>query len=349
MFYEISWVYFIIPIFCLIFFKSSKNKIIYILLFLLLFLLLFCSKNGSDYPNYLLQYKMLEQGYSVSSIHGEILFKKYMKLYQSLGIEYQNFRILHLTFFGGIIYFSIVKISKNIFLSTYILYCGYIIYLISTYRQLVSISFLFLGIYFWRKKKLKIAIILNLLGIYFHISSIWVLLLFFCLYIKAPILYIKNRITILIILIFCIIFRYLVLKIPLLLEMIASIFGREEHLRFYLNYGMNFLEFGVLTRIIPIIFIIIVYKKIEKIREIANFYIISGMFYILIPIKLIAGRIFNNGRVLEVIIFPFLYYSMKKNRKIFILFFITFYYLLTLIFQLLKQDGYYPYINILLY
>lgn len=349
MIYEISWIYFIIPILCLLFSFVKKSKILFMILVGTIIFILYFSKNGADYEGYLSHYKMLELGIDITKIHGEILFKNYMKFFYILGINYDNFRIIHLSLFGIILYYSVRKVSKNFFLSIYILYCGYIIYLITIYRQLVSIAFLFLGIYLYKNGKLKTAILLNFIGIFFHISSIWPLIFFISIYLKWNFIIELNKKVKIFFLFTSFFLRIILFNLSNILLSLSSIIGREYHFQIYLDSENNIVTFGILTRVVPVLFLLLFYKRdnIKKIIPEVNFYIFSAIAYIVIPVELIAGRLFNNGRILEVIIFPYLFYSIKRNKRYLVLVFIVFYYLFVLINQLLKQEGYYPYINIL--
>ena len=349
MYYDISLIYFVIPILCLLFSFKRKSKVLGFILVVIIVFILYFSKNGADYDGYLSHYKMLEARIDITKIHGEILFKKYMKSFYYLGFSYDNFRIIHLTLFGIIMYYSIEKVSKNFFLSIYIIYSGYIAYLISTYRQAISISFLFFGVYLYKKNKLKLAILLNFIGMFFHISSIWPLIFFLLIYIKWNLIIDLNKKVIIFFLFSSFFLRIILFKFSSILLDLSGIIGREEHFQGYLDNGNNIVTFGIITRIVPLIFLLLFYKRdnIKRIIPEVNFYIFSIIAYIAVPVELIAGRLFNNGRILETIIFPYIFYTIKGNKRYLILIFIIFYYLLVLINQLLKQGGYYPYINIL--
>lgn len=348
MLFEISWVYFIIPILCFICFVNKQNKYLKIGLIIIVILILYFSKNGADYNGYLSHFKMIEKGIDLSKIHGEILFKKYMKFFFDLGYTYEFFRIIHLSLCGLILYYSINKLSKNFFMSMYILYCGYIIYLISAYRQLISITFLIFGLYLVKKNRLNFAIIINFVGILFHISSIWSLLYFLFLKFKIRLINYPQKINLIFLLCISFLIRGVFFIFPDIFIKLSILIEREDH--FYYYFGTNkYFVFGILTRLVPCVFLLLFYetKKIKEIITIVNFYILSIIMYIMIPIEGISGRMFTNGRVFEILIFPYIFYNFSKGKRLIILKFIVIYYLLVLINQLLRQGGYYPYINIL--
>lgn len=131
---------------------------------------------------------------------------------------------------------------------------------------------------------------------------------------------------------------------------ILNLIGKGKH---FLSYSqtIELFPFGMITRLIPFIIILFLYKyKNELENKILIFYSFSIILYCLFPFDLLMGRLTNNGRILESLLFPILIKQYKnKINKMLILFFIIFYFLLVLTNQLLKQRGYYPYINTLFY
>lgn len=186
---EVDYIYYVFPLLCLM---LSVNKKFKLFIFIYLIFFLGFSKIGADYLGYLEHFRLHTLNEPLKYIHGEILFKLYMKLFVKLDLSYEVFRIFHLVLFLTLICYFINKISKNYYYSIFILYCGYIIYLCSTYRQLISMSFVIIGIYLFKNKKENMAILLNIFGIGFHSSSILSVVIFFLFKIKRKKLYISK-------------------------------------------------------------------------------------------------------------------------------------------------------------
>lgn len=343
-FYQIDYIYFLFPTLCILLSFTKKYKF-----FLSVYLIIFLgfSKIGSDYGGYLRHFNLHKIGVPLSQIHGELLFKLYMKLFVKIGLNYEIFRIIHITLFLSLICYFLYKLSKNYYYSLFILYCGYIIYLCSAYRQFISIVYMFIGFYFIKIKKNNSAILLNMFGLGFHISSILPLIFFIFYKFKKLIININKKVIIFLLL-SCLMLRFLMAYLVNYITIILNLIGRGEHFKYYIQ-NIQLLPFSLLTRLIPFIIVLIFYKVKDNFEnKIFIMYIFSILLYFLFPFELIMGRLTNNGRILECILFPVLIKQQNKklNKNILKLFIIT-YFILVLINQLLKQDGYYPYINIL--
>lgn len=345
LFYQIDYVYFIFPFICLICLILNKGSLF--LLFYLIFFLGF-SKVGPDYISYKSIFDQIENKVILNSIHGEILFKKYMQLFINLRLDYETFRIFHICISLSFICYFLFKLSKNRYYSLFILYCGYILYICSAYRQFITMAFLFAGVYLVKKNKINYAILLNTIGIGFHISSILQIIFFVFFKIKSKIKI--NKILIYYIIIICLLFRFLVGYFRNYIELFLTLFGRGDHFRFYVQELPSLsLPFGLLTRLISLLFVLFYYKSKDSFEDkIFIMYVFSILLYVLFPFEAIMGRLTNNGRILECILFPSLI-NQQKNRinKIVIKNFIISYWILVLIAQLLRQGGYYPYVNLL--
>lgn len=344
-FYKIDYVYFLFPALCILLSFTKKYKF---LLSLYLIVFLGFSKIGADYNGYLMHFNQHKANISLNNIHGELFFKLYMKLFTKLGLSYEVFRIFHLILFLSLICYFLYKLSENYYYSLFILYCGYIIYLCSAYRQFISMVFMFIGIYFIKiRRRYNLAILINLLGMGFHISSTLSLLFFIFYKIKKSIKKINKKIIVFIT-IGCLILRSCLIYSASYITIILNIIGKGIHFKYYAQ-SSQLLPFGLLTRLIPFIVILGFYKIKENFEnKIFIMYIFSILLYFLFPFELIMGRLTNNGRILECILFPILIKQQNKkiNKNILKLFMII-YFMLVLINQLLKQNGYYPYINIL--
>lgn len=343
-FYQIDYIYFIFSILCILIFFIKKYEY---LLSIYLVIFLGFSKIGADYKGYLIHFNQHRSGVVLNKIHGELFFKLYMKFFSSIGVSYEFFRIFHIVLFISLICYFIYKISETYSLSLLILYSGYLIYLCSAYRQFISMVFVIIGIYFLKKSKINLAILINAFGMGFHISSILPLIFFIFYKFKERI--IVNKKIIIILLIASLLLRFIMIYSADYIRIICEIIGREEHFNYYAN-ELKLFPFGLLTRLIPFMFILIFYKNKDDFQnKIFIMYAISMMLYFLFPFELIIGRLTNNGRILECLIFPILIrqYEDKKKIKKIILIFIIIYFMLVLTNQLLRQIGYYPYINIL--
>ena len=345
LFNQIDYVYFIFPFICLICLILNKGS--FFLLFYLIFFLGF-SKVGPDYISYKYIFNQIENKVILNSIHGEILFKKYMQLFINLGLDYEVFRIFHICISLSFICYFLFKLSKNRYYSLLMFYCGYILYICSAYRQFITMAFLFAGVYFIKKNKISYAILLNTIGIGFHISSILQVIFFVFFKIKNKIKI--NKILICYTIIICLLVRFLVVYSRDYIELFLTLFGRENHFRFYVGELPSLsLPFGLLTRLIPVLFALFYYKFKDNFEDkIFIMYVFSILLYILFPFEAIMGRLTNNGRILECILFPILINQQNsKINKIVIKIFVINYWILVLIAQLLRQGGYYPYVNIL--
>ncbi len=343
-FYKVDCIYFLFPILCILLYFTKKYKV-----FLSLYLIAFLgfSKIGADYNGYLIHFNQHKANVLLNNIHGELFFKLYMKLFVKIGLSYEIFRVFHIVLFLSLICYFLYKLSKNYYCSLFILYCGYIIYLCSAYRQLISMAFVFIGLYLMKKRKYNLPILLNMVGINFHISSI-LLLLFFIFYKIKKIIKNINKKIIVFITIGCLILRFCMIYSVKYISIILNIIGKGVHFNIY-TQSLQLLPFGLLTRLIPFIVVLTFYKNRDNFEnKIFIMYVFSILLYFLFPFEIIMGRLTNNGRILECILFPILIKQQNKklNKNILKLFVIT-YFILVLINQLLKQYGYYPYINIL--
>lgn len=342
--YPVDYSYFIFPILCILPFLKKRK----LLLSIYLIIYLVFSKVGADYSGYLMHFNQHIKKVPLKNIHGEILFKLYMKFFVNQGLSYEFFRIFHIALFLIIIMYSLYKISEDYILSLFIIYCGYIIYLISAYRQMVSMSLILLGLLLIKRNKYNKAIFLNILGIGFHTSSIYGVLFFLFFRFKNKIKI--NKSIIVVMFIISILGRIGFLYSKGIIYNLLNLFGKGNHFLYYAN-DMKFLPFGLITRLIPFM-VILFFFKIKKENYLTNqifiMFIASNILYYLIPFYAIMGRLCNNGRFLDCLLLP-LVINQQQNKinRIFLLIFTIGYYLLILTNQLIKQGGYYPYINVL--
>ncbi|QNM14781.1 EpsG family protein [Fusobacterium hominis] len=342
-FYSVDWVYFIFPIFCIIF-LFSKNRLIYIILSIYLVIFIGLSKIGADYNGYLMHFNMHRSRIALKYIHGEIFFKLLMRFFAENNFSYDVFRMIYLSLAMILLCIFLYKLSKNYILTLYIIYNGYIIYLCSAYRQMFSMILFFISLYYLKNRKFKRACILNCIGVGFHISSILALLLVFM---SNKIKKINiNRKKIVYLLFICLGLRFCMSYSLSLFTKIFFLMGRSEQFESYTSMS-ELLPFGLITRLIPFTVVILFFKGQSKFENKLFFmYIISILLYVLFPYDLMMGRLTNNGRILECLLFPIIIFEQKqKFNKIYIIIFVIIYFILAFINQMLKQRGFYPYLN----
>ncbi|WP_410208624.1 EpsG family protein [Fusobacterium sp.] len=342
-FYPVDYLYFVFPVLCIIF-LFAKNRFVQIALTIYLILFIGFSKIGADYNGYLIHFKMHLNNIPLKYIHGEIFFKLLMRFFAKINFSYDQFRIIFLSLMLVILCKYLYKLSKNYILTIYILYTGYIIYLCSAYRQLVSMVLLFVSLDYLKKRKIKQSYIVNIIGIGFHISSILPVIVLLTLKKIKKIHITKKRIIYM--LFACLFLRCFMKYSNGLFAKIFYLVGRGEQFEGYTSTA-ELLPFGLITRLIPFVVIILFFKgkyKFEK--QVFIIYIISILLYFIFPYDLIMGRLTNNGRILECLLFPIIIsYQKKKSNKIYLIIFVIIYFMLVLINQMLKQRGFYPYLN----
>lgn len=341
---EVNKCYLIFPLITLLTMRI-KNKLINYIITLYFIIFIGFSQNGVDYYNYENIFNRIKEGVKFSQVHGELVFKKYMSFFNS----YENFRVFHLVLFLSIICYCLYKLSYNYIFSIFILYCAYEYYLFSLYRQLISMALVFVGIYLMKKNKINSAILFNIFGCFFHISSILPVVFFIYFKFKRKIEINKKILWLSLFISFLL--RGIVNKFSPIFIYLLDTVGRGNHFKFYIEYNSYF-AIGVLIRFIPALVILLFYESKNKIYDkIFYMYIFTIFIYFMIPFRGVMGRLTDNGKILESLLLPYLYMiQIKKINRIMIFIYIVVYfggYLLYL--RLIGGNmNYYPYINLLI-
>lgn len=345
--FEIEKIYFLFPLLCFIFCFGKQNKFkICIMISFLIFFISF-SDMGADNLAYKNQFNLIKEGLPLNEIHGEILFKQIMRGFANIGLDYEAFRIIFLSSLYIILGFSLSKLSVNFSISLYIFYTTYLIYLCSAYRQFFVMVILFYSFYLEKKNLKNMPIYLSILSLFIHISGIIGVIYFVILKFKKKDR-VLNKIQILNIFILTLVSSFLVKLFKNIYFLLAKFLGRENQLEVYIDFNRDLFSIGMISRVGILMIFIYFFNLINENQEIKKmfiFYFIGVLVYILVPSELIAGRLSNNARMIEVIIIPYIIFKGSLNNKLIKLVGFVIYGLVILYYQLKMQNGYFPYIN----
>lgn len=301
---------------------------------------------GPDYNNYELLYEYTKY-IPIRQIHGEIGFNFLMKIFSNKNIEYQIFRQIYLTTILLIMTIKIAKKSKNYELSLFILLTGYIVYLVSGIRQTFIIMTIILLIDDIQQEKHLKFISIMLMTSFFHISGLYVTIVYLLFLIINKMLGHKRNFKIKIKENY-----YIIIIMSIVIRVISFGIIRILNLNFglYLNTSdLELFSFGLLSRIVTsILYIYFIDKdKIEK-NIILNIYMFTNILYIIIPYGLAAGRLFNNFKVLEVFLINELLLNKSKEENFFLLGILVSISIAVFLYQIYGQGSYLPYENTIL-
>ncbi len=364
MYYRIEPVYFILPVLSAFFsfVGCGNNKKIKIFLSLLFILLYSFSLNGSDYSGYRYLYKAVAGGASLSDIHGELGYYYLMKLFIRLGADYSVFRVVLLSVTSIVLFYSIGKLSKNFALSVFFVSTMFIVYTISTYRQFIVMAFSILLIYKYTKGRVKLSIIGHGILILFHPTAVLPLLclLFYHMVYKSKTFrhtnYIRKNYIMIIFVALClrIIVTGILLYDPVKKIVSALLMGRA-------TATPTLFSFGLVSRLTFLFFVSYLYQKAGYIETATRilfwYYFVSIILYIIIPLEFTMGRLMNNASIIMAILVPVLRFDYDRLpdrigmirinwvRTVIVL--LEVFALVILTNQLVQQDGYTPYLNIL--
>lgn len=361
---NINHVYYLFPLLLLGVNLVKNNKIKFVITYLLFVFLFVMAQCGPDYFNY----EYLYNNYSVrNDLHGEPLYVLINKFFYLIGIPYWVFRLIYLSAFLLLFLYSLNKLSFNFIYSFIISYLMFLVYFISAYRQFATISiFMFSICLMFYKKGLKneiITLILNTLIVFIHTLAIYQLLIFVAFFIYHRICkkevkidkeWLKrNIVKILIIVLSCRVLIYFFAYIPY----IQSVFDWIPYFK-----NLKLINLGFLSRAMFLSIILYLYFKTGDKRNNDSIYLIyfvSMLIYFILPFDTIVGRLINNIRFLECVFVPNLIISNKefnnmysknyykhKNVKNFIILLVCFTAFSVFFSQMLFQDGYDNYRNI---
>lgn len=362
--YTIEPVYFVLPVISLLFVylgigNRSGVKLTLVALFVLLYSL---SLNGSDFDGYNMLYRLIVEGEPLRNVHGEPGYYYLMKLSIAIGFDYIAFRSILLSLTSLVLFYSISKLSENFALSVFYVSTMFIVYTISAYRQYVVIAFSIFFIYQYGKGHKRRAL-LGLAGLLLiHVTAILPLacVLFHHVYkgskTEKQIIFVKTNYIKLIV--FSLILRVMMtgaLSFGPIKGIIVSI------LTDHASPNPTLFSFGLISRLLFVIVVAYMYHRANEVKTTTRllfwYYFISILFYLAIPLEFAMGRLMNNANILLAILIPVLRYDYDKTeeqpgiiriRRISSVIILT--EILALVIftnQLLHQDGYTPYRNIL--
>jgi len=243
---------------------------------------------------------------------------------------------------------------------------GYILFILSTYRQLMAMACLF-GLFYYilyNKNYIKGALCV-VLAMLFHISGI-IGLAFLFLYILLKLTEIKSTTALK---------KYFSGKIMFLFLGVAFIFRIFIYFygyRFFYPFMGYYPEThlftaGILSRLIILLIVAQQMRRCEfgeKINMLYCFYFLSLLIYFAFPFDLVFTRLTNNARILDIIFIPLIinevlkrYNLLGQNKTlqakrnscikntILVALTATGIYWAMYIYQLLEQTGYYPFVH----
>ena len=267
---------------------------------------------GADYGNYL---KMF---YNIKSLESrEILWEVLNKFTAFLGLPVQFIFI----FSAILIYYPICfKLRRKHYCLAIVLYIVFMFYFKSYngLRQMIAVSFVLWALIKFESKDYMKALLLYLISIGFHTSSILILPCFFISLIK-----IKGKklpfFILLVIILFCLRFNCLTIMLSIL-GRIGSKYARFAKSSFYTGKTALGSGIGVFTRLLFSLLAVFFYKKIrikypEKLiaLNLSIFFIIS---YLLAAQFVILGRLRDAFIFVPLIISGFAIESCGKYKKV---------------------------------
>lgn len=367
MMYKIELVFLVFPLVCLFFAftRTKTSTFVHVFLAISFIVLYSFSLNGSDFIGYQGIYERIGSGASFRQVHGEIGFYYLMKLSNLLGLSYVAFRVLLLSAISALLYYSLHKVSLNFPYSVFIVTSMFVIYTISAYRQYIVIVFSLMWIIKYCEGKRWQAIIGTAFLLLFHATAVLPL---FCLLLhlfsgkqaedRNNGFFMQNYIILIIVALGIRIFITAALGIKAVNDLISMILAGHS------TANPTLLTFGLLSRLVMMFIISHLYCKnnsrMERLTSIIFWYYFISMFlYISVPLELVMGRLMNNANILIAILIPALMYEKiqdegsetkilnKTNESIISFSIMTALAMIILINQLLSQDGYTPYMNIL--
>lgn len=365
--YHIETIFVIYPILCLLvnFVNLKQKKLVPLLLMVFFIFIYILSLNGSDFYGYYAHYAMVERGASSVDNNQEIGFYYLMKGAIELGFDYLAFRIILLTSLTVLLFASVRRFTKDSALSLYFISSMFVIYTISAYRQYIVISFSIYLIYVYCQGKRKKAILCTGILLLFHITAILPLccMLFDFLRRRKKIERSTNIVKryCIIILVSALLVRVIMailLQTSIINVLVAGVLGRHA------SANPSLFSFGLMSRLLFLVIISYLFKrsKAEDIQTcfLFGYYFVSIAIYIAIPLEFVMGRLMNNASILCAVLIPLLKnkiivqrnfttsYGYKKSNVTLLLFALELTAFAILINQLGHQNGYTPYLNVLL-
>lgn len=288
------------------------------------------SSFGADYENYVGFYETNCEGLGIESMYVAVTYHT-----KALGITFGTFRFLWGAVWVGLICYSIYKMNARHFsLSFLLLYLGYPVYTLSAVRQLAAMAIGFWCVYrMFYKHDVILPVLASFVSSHFHQSG-YLYLIFFG--VSAAIILISRLVG-------------KIRKKPVTFSVPSKIFSKFcsygwfiavvafAALRFAalpVSYREPFLSiiekitgiyntrtlfsFGILSRAILLMLIMWMYPHVDRKKDIGAvvlFYVVCMAAYIIIPIETFCGRLFNNGRIFEVLLIPVIYDRLSPYER----------------------------------
>lgn len=371
--FKLEPVFIIFPLFCLLLsiFKTKNTKTCFFIVFISFVVIYAFSQNGSDYISYQRRFQSVESGISAEEARTELGYFYLMKAAVSLGMDYSVFRIILLSLLCCLLFSLLFKLSDNFPLSVFFITSMFVIYTISTYRQFIVMCFSLWGFYYYSRGRKLVSVLGIALLMLFHKSAVLPFAFVSLDWIKENF---KTRSF------FPVEKNYwflIIVSIGIRLAM-SFILGSgavnsilKTFNSSYLIEKPSFFSFGFASRCFFLIIISYMYCRIREPDKITSllywYYSVSLLLYICIPIELLMGRLMNNANIVCALLIPNLghkLYAQDINdigqsedegnsfgivnpNTLFAVLSLVFVAFAVLINQLLHQDGYTPYLNIL--
>jgi len=302
----------------LAFMAKGKEKALKIIIFWAFIFIFIFSETGADFESYRQIYTAVQSGRPLNDIHGEIAFLFIMRIFSNFGFSYYAFRVIFVTIALFILFYFANKITPSPLFTFLILMLGYILYMTTIYRQLMTMAMLF-GLFYYvlYKKNYIKAMICAILAILFHISGV-IGLAFIFLHLFFKLFNIRSDAA------SKKYFNGLSMFILLTLAFCFRIFIYFYGSRFFYSFVGFYPEtvlfsVGVLSRLVLLCLVAWQIKQgnfSEKINILYCFYFLSLFVYFAFPFELIMGRLTNNARILDIIFIPLIIVEAIKNNKV---------------------------------
>jgi len=310
------------------FFRESRFKavIIYIT-----FIFIFeGSSFGADYENYVGFYETNCEGLGIESMYVAVTYHA-----RALGIPFGTFRFLWGAAWIGLISYCIYKINARHFsLSFLLLYLGYPVYTLSAIRQLAAMALGFWCVYrMFYKDDVILPVLAAFVSSHFHQSG-YLYLIFFGL--CAAVILISRAVGKI---------RGRPVSFAAPSKLFSKLCGKGWFIGVVLFAALRLVAYpisykdpffsiiekitgiyntrtlfsvGILSRALILMLIMWMYPHVEGKKDIAPvvlFYVVCMAAYIIVPIETFCGRLFNNGRIFEVLIIPLFYDRLSSYER----------------------------------
>ena len=364
--YHIEPIFLLYPLLCLLvhFSNIRQKRGVFFFLTALFIAVYSFSLNGSDFDGYYAHFNMVERGVSAVENEQEIGFYFLMKTAVFLGFDYLTFRVVMLTVLTLVLFASIRRFTSDFALSLFFVSSMFVIYTISAYRQYIVIAFSLYWVYLYCRGKRRLAIMTTALLLLFHITAILPLccMLFDSFRQKRKVKRSTDRFQrhFTVILIAALVIRVVIaflLQTGIVNAIVSGVLGLHA------SATPTLFSFGLVSRLFFLAVITYFFRLSNTadhtIRFLFWYYFVSIIIYIAIPLEFVMGRLMNNASILCAVLIPMLKREVARNvvplvngyrlaavtRLLFALELAAF---AILVNQLLHQNGYTPYMNVLL-